>query len=144
MPKQRPQRTTAVKARDRAISLIGPRGATPARIAVYATLLAAERPRSHVDIQRELPLLDRVTVYRVLDWLVHEGLAHRVVDATGIWHFAPSVDQARSEHAHFHCDRCGQFYCLTETPAPRLTLPPGFIGKKRGLVIGGTCAGCGH
>lgn len=143
MRKSPPHRTTAT-ARDRAISLIDSRRATPARIAVYAALLAAERPRSHVEVQRELPRLDRVTVYRVLDWLVREGLAHRVVDAAGIWHFAPSVDRSRAEHAHFHCDRCGQFYCLTETPAPRLTLPPGFVGKDKGLVIGGTCAGCGH
>lgn len=132
-------------AQRRATDLMQDRGgATPARISILTALLAAERPLTHQEIGARLKqrAMDRVTLYRVLDWLVQQGLAHRVVDADGVWHFAASVDQARLEHVHFHCHRCGQFYCLPDTPAPGARLPRGFVAKEKDLVINGFCAGC--
>lgn len=129
----------------RATNLIQDRGGvTPARVAIFAALLTAERPLSHQDLgaQLEARAIDRVTLYRVLDWLVQQDLAHRIVDADGVWHFAASVDKARFEHVHFHCQGCGRFYCLPDTPTPGARLPRGFIAKEKALVIDGFCAGC--
>lgn len=132
-------------ARQRATNLIYDHGGvTPARVAILAVLLAAERPLRHQEIAARLRqrATDRVTLYRVLDWLLQQGLAHRLADAEGVWHFAASVDKTQAEHAHFHCHRCGQFYCLADTPAPAARLPRGFIAQEKDLVINGFCAGC--
>lgn len=132
-------------AQQRATNLIQARGGvTPARVAILAALLTADRPLCHHDIavQLEPRAIDRVTLYRVLDWLMQQDLAHRIVDADGVWHFAASVDKARFEHGHFHCQGCGRFYCLPDTPTPAARLPRGFVVKEKTLVIGGFCAGC--
>ena len=51
--------------------------ATPARVRVLELLSAAPSPLSHYDIEQSLGegSLDRVTLYRVLDWMVEAGLA---------------------------------------------------------------------
>ena len=59
--------------------------ATPARIRVLALLTSAPVPLSHHDIEAALgdASLDRVTLYRVLDWLVASGLAVKRADERG-------------------------------------------------------------
>ncbi len=54
---------------------------TSPRSAVLATLLDATEALSHHDVEerlRDVMSVDRVTVYRVLDWLTGTGLAHRI------------------------------------------------------------------
>ena len=53
---------------------------TAPRVQVLAAMLAAKRVLSHHDIESMFGAarLDRVTLYRVLDWLVEQGLAHRI------------------------------------------------------------------
>ena len=48
-------------------------------------LIASDRALSHAEIEAQLVHtgLDRVTLYRVLDWLVERSLAHRVGTAGG-------------------------------------------------------------
>ncbi len=54
---------------------------TPARLAVLATLLDSPRALSHHDVEVRIGAksehFDRVTLYRVLEWLVAQGLAHK-------------------------------------------------------------------
>ncbi len=51
--------------------------ATPARVAVLTLLESAERALSHHDVEEALADsgFDRVTLYRVLDWMERLGLA---------------------------------------------------------------------
>ena len=54
---------------------------TRPRVAILAVLLAAERALSHNEVERRVNSafgIDRVTVYRVLDWLSGQGLAHKI------------------------------------------------------------------
>jgi Fur family ferric uptake transcriptional regulator len=81
--------------------------ATPARIRVLQILRTAPAALTHHDIDLALgtPTLDRVTLYRVLDWLVEAGLAHKSTDARGVFRFsvAAAGDQQRASIRLDHC-----------------------------------------
>ena len=122
--------------------------ATPAREQVLEILLAATRALSHQEIEaaaREKDLdFDRVTLYRVLDWLVTQGLAHKIEGRDRVWRFnAVTVTEAEHGHAHFHCTRCGKVFCMEQMqPSFALTLPAGFRYGKAELTIQGLCPNC--
>lgn len=127
-------------------SLIKPHGrVTPARLRVLEILLAAPHAMSHAEIEAGLdPAVcpDRVTLYRVLDWLVSKGLAHKVAGDDRAWRFN-AAEQAGHSHAHFRCTRCGQVFCLSELqPAFAFNLPPGYQFQHAELTILGLCPGC--
>lgn len=129
-----------------ATTLIQPHGrATPARVRVLETLLAAPHALSHAEVEASLGselCPDRVTLYRVLDWLVGKGLAHKVAGEDRSWRFN-AVAQEGHGHAHFQCTRCGQIYCLSDLqPAFAFTLPAGFLYQRAELTIQGLCPGC--
>ena len=67
--------------------------ATPARIRVLRLLREAPTPLSHAEIELRLGdmALDRVTLYRVLDWLVESALAHRNTDAYRVFRFSAAA-----------------------------------------------------
>lgn len=125
---------------------------TPARLAVLDILLAAPRALTHAEIaataRKKGSALDRVTLYRVLDWLVEKGLAHKIAGEDRVWRFNALPGEARDqvgahEHAHFQCRRCGRLYCLDGLrPAFAFTLPPGFRCDHAELTLRGTCPDC--
>ena len=119
---------------------------TPAREQVLDILLAATRALSHQEIEsaarEQGSNFDRVTLYRVLDWLVTQGLAHKIEGQDRLWRFN-AVLATEHGHAHFHCTRCGQVFCLEQMqPSFALTLPAGFQFEKAELTIQGICPGC--
>jgi Fur family transcriptional regulator, ferric uptake regulator len=87
-----------------------------------------------------MAVCDRVTLYRVLAWLVEQGLAHRVSGEDRVWRF--SVEQhADHRHAHFHCSGCGTVFCMdAQTRAP--DLPKGFQLEDMELTLRGFCPEC--
>jgi Fur family ferric uptake transcriptional regulator len=85
--------------------------------------------------------VDRVTVYRVLEWLVGQELAHRIAGDDRVWRYKAQTD--RNGHAHFKCNRCGAVFCLENTStAYALALPPGYRSQAVELTIRGLCASC--
>jgi Fur family ferric uptake transcriptional regulator len=122
--------------------------ATPARVAVLTLLEGADRALSHHDVEAALADagFDRVTLYRVLDWMERTGLAHRTVDALRVFRYsiaAPNVSLHKT-HAHFRCDDCGKVYCLEDIPVASPALPAGFSGLAVELRVSGHCARCEH
>ena len=125
---------------------------TPARVRVLGALQAAHGPLTHGDIEEALALdalpgVDRVTLYRVLDWLCAAGLAHKAADARGVFRFSaaqPNVEHAA--HVHFRCTGCGGVFCLKAPPPPPPSLPRGFRLGGMALDIRGECPRCvrGH
>jgi Fur family ferric uptake transcriptional regulator len=86
--------------------------------------------------------LDRVTLYRVLDWLVDKGLAHRNADAGRVFRFSAASTGEHATHAHFRCESCGGVYCLEASLPDAPTLPPGFSLTRMDFDLRGTCARC--
>jgi Fur family transcriptional regulator, ferric uptake regulator len=120
--------------------------ATPARVAVLRLLEGAERALSHHDIETALADagFDRVTLYRVLDWLVESGLALRTTDAQRVFRFSAAAAGApeHTGHAHFRCDGCGKMFCLEDVQISNPALPRGFSGRSVEFCVTGHCARC--
>lgn len=127
---------------------------TSARIRVLAVLMQAGEALSHTDLQRRLEhdadheAFDRVTLYRVLDWLVEVGLAHRVAGADRVWRFSAlgAGRPAHGRHGHFTCRACERTFCMKEAQglvrSARGMLPEGFAADSVELTVLGRCADC--
>lgn len=124
---------------------------TSARVRALALLLSQSDAVTHHEMEIALDRsgkIDRVTLYRTLDWLVAEQLAHKVLGEDRVWRFRVNKDQMgqrQHQHAHFKCERCEKLICLDDmSAAVKLpALPPGYQGKDIELTIRGICASCG-
>ena len=123
---------------------------TQPRAAVLALLLAADHAMSHQDVAIAIAAhhpIDRVTVYRVLDWLVEVGIAHRIAGDDRIWRFMINHEHGKEgvthQHAHFTCNQCGQTFCLNDIQTRlNFKLPEGFKPAEVDLKIRGACVHC--
>ena len=126
---------------------------TQPRLAILACLIEAPEPLTHQAVIDHLPAegdVDRVTVYRVLDWLVDQGLAQKRAGSDRVFRFSlVEHEAARAEvhrqHSHFHCTRCDRTFCLEsagKSVAPRV--PNGFAIEHVELTVNGICAECGR
>lgn len=120
--------------------------ATRPRIEVLAVLLAAPRALTHHEIERRVRRVshtNRVTIYRVLDWLVERGLAHRIAADDRVWRFNAVHEAQAQQHAHFKCNDCGEVICLEKAPPARsIPVPAGYRPQKVELTVKGLCADC--
>jgi Fur family transcriptional regulator, ferric uptake regulator len=124
---------------------------TQPRVAVLACLMSLDHAASHFDVAQALSKhhpIDRVTVYRVLEWLVDVGIAHRIAGDDRVWRFMindPSASVvAHHQHAHFACTNCGQTFCLDDVPTKlNFKLPTGFKPQEVDLKFRGLCLHCG-
>lgn len=141
-PNRPPAKAAAAQ---RLIRAAGERLTAP-RAAVLAVLLEARSALTHHEIEAALAAavpVDRVTVYRVLDWLVALGLAHRIPGEDRTWRFRANGAPTHGPHAHFTCSRCGRTLCLDDVAVPpSVKLPRGFVPQKVELTVQGLCASC--
>lgn len=120
---------------------------TSARVDVLSLLLKASSALTHQNlelaVQEEGLSIDRVTLYRVLDWLVEQGLAHKVTSADRTWHYNALLDTSLEQHAHFHCNSCDQVFCLESLQLAFLpNLPSGYKVEELNLNLQGRCPSC--
>jgi Fur family ferric uptake transcriptional regulator len=123
--------------------------ATSARIQILSLIKAASFPLSHSEIESMLAQdkqsIDRVTIYRILDWLADAGLAHKAADGRGVFRFSASdPDGEHAQHMHLRCTGCGGMFCLDTPPPPLPVLPRGFRFGGMALDIRGECPRCIH
>jgi Fur family ferric uptake transcriptional regulator len=147
------RRLTATAISERARTALRATGerVTPTRLRVYVALLDSARALSHHELEAALGTgapVDRVTLYRVLDWLVEQGLAHRMAGIDRVWRFSIARDSgvacdSQPSHAHFQCNGCGKVLCLGEALTGRVPLPRGFRSEAIELTVKGRCAECG-
>lgn len=120
---------------------------TSGRIAILAILLSARQAVTHREIEKRLPdtlPLNRVTLYRTLEWLAERGLIHKVVSGDRVWRFHANQTVHSHQHAHFKCTGCAQVICLDDLPAERhWPLPVGYQFQEIELTVKGLCANCG-
>ena len=119
--------------------------ATPARIRVLQLLRETPGALNHNQIEQALgeSALDRVTLYRVLDWLVENGLAHKSADANRVFRFSVAAESEHAKHVHFCCDSCGKVFCLDQAPPSPPAMPDGFSLSRADFDLRGCCASCG-
>ena len=116
---------------------------TAPRLAVLRVLLGADQALSLAEVEQALAgeAIDHVTLYRVLDWLTAQGLAHRITGDARVPRFGASR-QGQEAHAHFTCNQCSRVYCLTQVSQPKLRMPKGFHLQGLDLTVKGVCAAC--
>lgn len=101
---------------------------------------------SHAEIQEKLSgLCDRVTIYRVLDRLIVEGLAHKIVHIDGVIRYAACHSCTHThhehQHVHFNCEKCHAVTCL-ESIRPEYALPQGYEVHDANFMLTGICPNC--
>lgn len=136
--------------RARAETLVSATGArlTGARVRVLAFLLAQAEAVTHHAIEAGLDgreKIDRVTLYRTLDWLLAQGLVHKMLGEDRAWRFrANDTADTHRQHAHFKCNRCAAMTCLPSlTPGPQaLPLPDGYQPQEVEMTVKGVCPAC--
>lgn len=121
---------------------------TSARIQILAILLGAGRALTHAEIEGRLGTghgINRVTVYRVLEWLTEQGIAHKISGEDRVWRFNVAQGGHGGHHPHFVCNGCGRVLCLEESPEPQQPpLPTGFQLQDVELTVKGLCDACGE
>jgi Fur family transcriptional regulator, ferric uptake regulator len=116
---------------------------TEPRVRVLAALMQARNPVSHHELEAELAPIDKVTLYRVLEWLVARQIAHRVSGGDRIWRFGVA-DPRHEQHAHFECSHCSKVVCLADVPSRSLavSVPRGYRLEGLELTAKGLCIDC--
>jgi Fur family ferric uptake transcriptional regulator len=129
---------------------------TDARVKALSVLLQADEALTHTEVQRRLERaganagFDRVTLYRVLEWLVETGLAHRVSGPDRVWRFSAhgggDPGASHAQHGHFKCRGCERMVCMASSGrlgrSVRAMLPDGCVGESIELTVVGLCADC--
>ena len=118
---------------------------TVTRVRVLDFLLSHHESLTHHEIQQRLAAdaIDSVTLYRVLEWLVENGLVHRIAGADQVWRFSAGAGDHAHEHPHFQCTKCEKLTCFTELKLPqKIALPAGFQSQEIDFLIKGICPHC--
>lgn len=119
---------------------------TTARVQVLAALLKAGRALTHHEIESLLNrayAIDRVTVYRVLEWLTRQRLAHKISGDDRVWRFNVADEEHAGQHAHFKCNCCSRVFCLKDMGnSYSVKLPSGYRAQQLELTVKGLCAEC--
>lgn len=118
---------------------------TRSRVRILAVLLAEKQAITHREIEARLSEQqpDRVTLYRVLQWLEDKGLIHKVTSDDHVWRFHANHEVFFHQHAHFKCTKCARVVCLDNLPSEdHLSLPSGYRFQKIELTVKGLCAHC--
>lgn len=120
--------------------------ATQHRIRILSLLLAERHPLTHREIEERLNVkeqLDRVTLYRVLEWLSKKSLIHKIAGDDRVWRFRVNTGFHSHHHAHFICTRCTKVTCLDSFKIkPNPSLPVGYFPHEIELTVKGLCAEC--
>ncbi len=123
--------------------------ATPNRLRVLEVVGNNSYPLSAGDIFKTLERsssINRVTVYRILDRLVEQGVVERLSTGGRAAYYGLAPNEHHQPHPHFYCKRCGQMDCLNpgtlniETDAMQKTFP-GQIDKVE-IRVDGICKNC--
>ena len=90
-------------------------GHTPNRQGVLEVIGDSSRPLSAQQIFDTLnpnENINRVTVYRILDLLVDNGLVSRISGGGRSFVYGPAPNENHPAHPHFYCKSCGNLECL--------------------------------
>jgi Fur family transcriptional regulator, ferric uptake regulator len=120
--------------------------ATHHRIRTLAVLLAEECALTHREIEERLNVkeqLDRVTLYRVLEWMSKKNLVHKIAGDDRVWRFRVNTELHSHQHAHFKCTQCAKVVCLDNFKMKLdPPLPLGYLFYNIELTVKGLCAEC--
>lgn len=122
---------------------------TQPRKLIMQVLAGSEAAVSQSDIERALSdQVDRVTVYRTLKSFEEAGIVHKISDTDSVTKYALCLEDChkgsvhRHNHAHFHCNACGNTTCLNSVHIDLPKLPAGYQVAEFNLIVSGLCNAC--
>ncbi len=119
---------------------------TANRILILELLLNTPHSLSIATIEKALPWADRATIFRTLKTFEKKALLHAVKDDDKPIKYAICSDACEVNyhkiHPHFHCDTCGNTFCLYDYDFRLPKLPDNYTADKYSLVINGICSNC--
>ena len=123
--------------------------ATKNRLDVLQVVGNSRFPLSADDIFNTLERsssINRVTVYRILDLLVDNGIVERLSTGGRAAYYGLAPNDQHAPHPHFYCKSCGQMDCLNPESLNVDTKPlwqtfPGRIDKVE-VRVDGLCKNC--
>ena len=89
-------------------------------------------------------LCDRVTIYRVLERLVEEGIIHKIINLDGVVKYAGCHScsiKHNHNHIHFSCQKCKSVTCL-DNVQPTFKLPKNYKVSEMNFTLSGLCPQC--
>ena len=129
------------------LSLMQEHGVKPTanRILILKTLLQAGRPLSLTEIETALESVDKSIISRTLAAFREHHLLHTLSGEDyvryEVCHCADEEEDS-DRHVHFHCEVCGQTFCLEDLPVPAVQLPDGFLVENVEYMAHGVCPAC--
>ncbi len=118
---------------------------TVAKTEIQQLIVSSAVALSHIEIQKSLEgLCDRVTIYRVLERLLEEGIIHKVVNVDGVVKYAcchSCNEKHNHNHIHFSCQKCKSVTCL-ENVEPIYKLPKTYKVSEMNFMLSGLCPQC--
>lgn len=119
---------------------------TQAKTEIVKLIENSEVALSHAEILATLNgVCDRVTIYRVLDRLIEEGVIHKIATVEGTIKYAIchncSLEKHNHNHIHFTCERCQTTTCMIDIE-PLFILPKNYKMRTVNFTVSGICPEC--
>ncbi len=119
---------------------------TAMRLLVLRQLVEVGAAISLKDLESKFERADKATLYRTLKTFEDKKLIHSIEDGTGSMKYALCEEgcecEPQDQHIHFHCIKCDETYCLTQSKIPQTQIPAGFRVSSASMVYQGLCANC--
>ncbi|MEM6813336.1 MAG: transcriptional repressor [Bacteroidota bacterium] len=119
---------------------------TTMRLLVLRKLVESGSAISLMELDAKFEQADKATLYRTLKTFESKKLIHSIEDGTGSVKYALCEEgcecEPQDQHIHFHCVKCDETYCLTQSKIPQTSIPSGFKAASASMVYKGTCANC--
>jgi len=116
------------------------------RLLVLRELVESKTTLNLKELERRFDQVDRVTLYRTLKTFKSNKLIHSIEDGTGSVKYALCEEDCscnpEDQHVHFHCIKCDETFCLTQSKIPELAIPTGFKASSVSMVYQGICPNC--
>lgn len=119
---------------------------TAVRLLVLKALVESSAAVSLNDLEAKFERADKATLYRTLKTFEDKKLIHSIGDGSGATKYALCAEgcecEPQDQHIHFHCVKCNETYCLTQSKIPQTNIPVGFRASSASMVYKGTCPNC--
>ena len=104
------------------------------------------RAFSLLDLETELDIVDKSTIFRTINLFLDHHLIHVIDDGSGSLKYSVCSNECTCSiddlHAHFYCRNCHKTFCLRKIHVPTVALPGDFTLESINYVLKGLCAEC--
>jgi len=119
---------------------------TANRLLIFEAMKKMGHTFSLNDMEEELLMMDKSTIFRTLVLFLEQHLIHSVDDGSGSLKYCVCHNDGdclpEEFHCHFYCEKCCQTFCLEEVRAPVVNAPEGYLVREVNYLLKGICPNC--